>query len=322
MSELSVTKQVGRRSGASKRRVSLLTVLPAAVVAIAAVGGLLLSGAPSTASSARTSVPPPAGRGATHRTGTRLAATGARPSTSGPRLAAAGARPSTSRLPVSTESQQASDITPGRTLFEQNCASCHGPGAQGSAVAPNLVGLGAGTVDLWVSTGLMPLTNPTAQPLPKPSRFTRAQSRQIAAFVASLSVANGPGILNVDTKTASLSQGMSLFVLNCASCHTITGSGDALASGAYALSLHSVDSTQVAEAVRTGPGNMPRFGPGNITDQQLADIAAYIHGPIQHPDNRGGLGLGGIGPVAEGFVALLFGVGGLMAVAYWLGDRS
>jgi ubiquinol-cytochrome c reductase cytochrome c subunit len=43
---------------------------------------------------------------------------------------------------------------------------------------------------------------------------------------------------------------------------------------------------------------------------------------IQHPDNRGGLGLGGIGPVAEGFVGLLIGVGALMLVAFWIGDRA
>jgi ubiquinol-cytochrome c reductase cytochrome c subunit len=49
---------------------------------------------------------------------------------------------------------------------------------------------------------------------------------------------------------------------------------------------------------------------------------AYVTGPIQHPDNRGGLGLGGIGPVAEGFVALFVGVGALMLVAFWLGERA
>jgi ubiquinol-cytochrome c reductase cytochrome c subunit len=67
---------------------------------------------------------------------------------------------------------------------------------------------------------------------------------------------------------------------------------------------------------------MPWFGPNNLTDEQVADIVAYVAGPIQRPNNRGGLGLGGIGPVAEGFVGLLIGVGGLMLVAFWLGDRS
>jgi ubiquinol-cytochrome c reductase cytochrome c subunit len=67
---------------------------------------------------------------------------------------------------------------------------------------------------------------------------------------------------------------------------------------------------------------MPRFGPGNLSTQQVDDIVAYVTGPIQHPDNPGGFGLGGIGPVAEGFVALLIGVGGLMLIGYWIGDRT
>ena len=67
---------------------------------------------------------------------------------------------------------------------------------------------------------------------------------------------------------------------------------------------------------------MPHFGPRNLTNQQVADIVNYVTTPIQHPDNQGGLGLGGIGPVAEGFIGLLFGVGGIMLVAFWLGDRK
>jgi ubiquinol-cytochrome c reductase cytochrome c subunit len=242
----------------------------------------------------------------------------AAPRPAAPKAAGAGSSgPGLSTVPLPR-----SYIAPGKRLFEQSCATCHGTNAEGSAFAPNLVGLGAGTIDLWVSTGLMPLANPTAQPIQKPPVFTRRQTEEIAAYVASLSPTNGPGILHVNLHGASLSEGMSLFVLNCAACHTITGSGDALASGAFALSLHKVDATQIAEAIRTGPGNMPRFGPGNISNRQVADIVAYVRGPIQHPDNRGGIGLGGIGPVAEGFVALLIGVGGLMTVAFWLGDRA
>jgi ubiquinol-cytochrome c reductase cytochrome c subunit len=54
----------------------------------------------------------------------------------------------------------------------------------------------------------------------------------------------------------------------------------------------------------------------------VRDVTAYVTSFIQHPANPGGAGLGGIGPVAEGFVALLFGVGGLMLVCYWIGERT
>jgi ubiquinol-cytochrome c reductase cytochrome c subunit len=112
-----------------------------------------------------------------------------------------------------------------------------------------------------------------------------------------------------------------MFSLNCAACHTITGTGDELAFGTYAPSLRLASSTQVAEAIRTGPGNMPRFS-GNLTNAQVRDVVAYVTEYIQHPTNPGGFALGGVGPVAEGFVALLFGVGILALVAFWIGERS
>ena len=67
---------------------------------------------------------------------------------------------------------------------------------------------------------------------------------------------------------------------------------------------------------------MPHFGPGDITNNEARDIAAYVHSVIQHPSNPGGVGLGGIGPVGEGFVGLLLGVGVLMLVCFWIGDRT
>jgi ubiquinol-cytochrome c reductase cytochrome c subunit len=227
--------------------------------------------------------------------------------------------------PITYQSLPKSYIGPGRALFETACSTCHGTEAEGSAVAPPIRGLGPATVDFWVGTGRMPLANPTAQPLRKPSRFTRQQTLEIAAFVSSI-IPTSPdyptGIPNVNLNKTNLAAGGSLFVLNCAPCHTITGSGDALADGFFAPSLHYATATQVAEAIRTGPTQMPHFGPGNLSDQQVADIVAYVTGPIQHPNNRGGIGLGGIGPVAEGFIGLIVGVGGLMLVARFIGDRA
>jgi ubiquinol-cytochrome c reductase cytochrome c subunit len=217
----------------------------------------------------------------------------------------------------------ASFIAPGQALFASNCASCHGAQADGSTgLAPNLQGLGAGTVDFWVSTGRMPLADPSAQAIRKPPKFDRLQTLEIAAWVQSLTPGVGNKIPIVDTSNADLQAGGSLFTLNCAACHTITGAGDALMEGAYAPSLHLATTTQIVEAIRSGPGNMPVFAPGNITDTEARDIAAYVHGPIQHPSNPGGFGLGGVGPVGEGFVGLLLGVGVLLMVCFWIGDRT
>jgi len=218
----------------------------------------------------------------------------------------------------------ASFIAPGQALFQANCSSCHGAEADGKTNinAPNLQGLGAGTVDFWVSTGRMPLANTSVQALRKPSRFNRIQTLEIAAWVQSLTPGVGTQVPLVKSAGADLEAGNTLFTLNCAACHTISGAGDALAEGAVAPSLHLATPTQVVEAIRSGPGNMPHFGPGNITDTEARDIAAYVTGVLQHPNNAGGVGLGGIGPVGEGFVGLLIGVGVLMLVCFWIGDRA
>jgi ubiquinol-cytochrome c reductase cytochrome c subunit len=212
-------------------------------------------------------------------------------------------------------------IPAGQALFSTFCSSCHGENAEGTSRAPNLVGVGAGTVDFWVSTGRMPAENPNQVQAPrKPARLSNQEALEVAAYINSLDPAK-PGIPIVNLRTADVAVGADLFSLNCAACHTITGAGDELAFSTYAPSLRAASPTQIAEAIRTGPGNMPRFS-GNLDDAQVRDIVAYVSEYVQHPSNPGGLALGGVGPVAEGFVALLFGVGVLALVGYWIGERS
>jgi ubiquinol-cytochrome c reductase cytochrome c subunit len=220
-------------------------------------------------------------------------------------------------------------IDAGRLLFAQTCSSCHGNQANGvgpdgqATIGPNLQGVGAATVDFWVSTGRMPAADVKAvEAERKPSRLTLVQALELAAWVNSLDP-SVPAVPTPHLGRANQSVGQDLFSLNCAACHTIEGSGDALANGTNAPSLQNRQVTvqQIAEAIRTGPANMPRFS-GNLTDAQVADIVSYVSGRLQHPVNPGGFSLGGVGPVAEGFVALLIGVGGLALICFWIGERS
>ncbi len=220
-------------------------------------------------------------------------------------------------------------INAGQLLFAQTCASCHGNQANGvdpqgqATIGPNLQGVGAATVDFWVSTGRMPAADVRAvEAERRATRLTPLQALELAAWVNSLDPAV-PAVPSPHLEGANQSVGQDLFSLNCAACHTIEGTGDALAFGTNAPSLivKNVTAQQVAEAIRIGPANMPRFS-GNLTDQQVADVVSYVTGRLQRPDNPGGFALGGVGPVAEGFVALLIGVGGLVLVCYWIGERS
>jgi ubiquinol-cytochrome c reductase cytochrome c subunit len=215
----------------------------------------------------------------------------------------------------------------GDALFQQNCASCHGTAANGvpadgtAGAYPNLVGVGPATIDFWVTSGRMPAANPRAvQAIRHQTRLTDSEATAIAAWVDSLDPSY-PAIPSPHLAVASVSDGAALFALNCAACHTIEGDGDALADSTFAPSLRHIPAYQVVEAIRTGPGNMPRFT-GNLSDYQVNDIAKYVTTEIQHPQNPGGLGLGGLGPVAEGFVGLALGVGLLALFGYWVGERD
>jgi ubiquinol-cytochrome c reductase cytochrome c subunit len=294
-------------------------VVPAGLAAGVVAVGLLAFTPTAGAGTAPSSAPSLGGSHST--TSTARAATVSAP-TSGTASESSDAPTSSGRAGIDPVSLPSSYIAPGQALFAANCASCHGTDAAGTSRAPNLQGLGAGTVDFWVSTGRMPLADPTEQAVRKPPRFNGLQTLEIAAYVQSFTPGVGVPIYHVNLSQANLAQGQSLFTLNCAACHTITGAGDELADGAFAPSLHVATPTQIIEAIRTGPGNMPHFSAGNITNAQARDIVAYVHEVIQHPTNRGGFGLGGNGPVAEGFVALLVGVGGLLLVAFWIGERA
>jgi ubiquinol-cytochrome c reductase cytochrome c subunit len=63
-----------------------------------------------------------------------------------------------------------------------------------------------------------------------------------------------------------------------------------------------VGARQIAEAVRIGPYLMPRFSTRQISDRELNSIIRYVVA-MRHPDNRGGWGIGNIGPIPEGLVA-------------------
>jgi ubiquinol-cytochrome c reductase cytochrome c subunit len=217
----------------------------------------------------------------------------------------------------------------GRALYMQNCSSCHGVKADGVLAKgnpeayPSLIDLGPAVIDFWISSGRMPAADPTAiQAARKTSRLSSLQSLAIAEWVNSLSNAY-PYVPVVNTNDASRAEGLHLFALNCAACHTITGGGDALAAGTYAPTLQNtaITATQIATAIRSGPGNMPNYS-SSLTDAQVADIVKYVKVDIQNPNNIGGAGMGGLGPVAEGFIALSLGIGILALAAFWVGDRQ
>ena len=220
-------------------------------------------------------------------------------------------------------------IANGEQLYRANCQACHGvdangvppQGTPGQGGFPSLQAVGPAAIDFWIESGRMPATSTRlTPPARRPARLDHLQAIEIAAWITSRWPIT-PYIPKVNLAGADLAAGAALFSADCAACHTITGDGDALANSTFAPSLRDIPLMQVAEALRTGPANMPVFT-GNLTDAQMKDVVAYVVRKIEHPQNPGGVGLGGLGPVGEGFVGLALGVGLLALIGFWIGDRS
>jgi quinol---cytochrome-c reductase cytochrome c subunit len=197
------------------------------------------------------------------------------------------------------------EIAQGRQIFQQTCATCHGLVAQGSAVAPSLIGVGAAAVDFQVSTGRMPLREPGPEAPRKPPQLTPAQTRAVAEYVQSLG--GGPPIptpAQVSTSGANLALGQELFTANCTQCHNFVGAGGALTYGKYGPALTASTPTQIYEAMQTGPEAMPVFNDTTVTPDEKRDIIAYVTA-TRAQGNPGGFSLGRIGPVTEGLVSFL-----------------
>jgi ubiquinol-cytochrome c reductase cytochrome c subunit len=216
------------------------------------------------------------------------------------------------------EARSAELASDGEELFLLHCSTCHGGDGTGD-IGPSLVGVGAAAADFQLRTGRMPLGDVTARPSRKPSPFTAEQIDALTSFVASLGP--GPAIPQVDIGSANLARGGDLFRTNCASCHGATARGGALSAGWNAPNLYRADPIEIVEAIRTGPGQMPMFDEEHIGADDATDIARYIVFLQSEPD-PGGFGLGRLGPVPEGMVAWVFGLGTVILATRFIERRS
>ena len=217
---------------------------------------------------------------------------------------------------------QAPAATDGADLFLRDCAWCHASDGTGTDNGPSIVAGSGGPadVDFVLSTGRMPLDDPDERMQRGPTLYSDEEIEAIVSYVEGLG-AEGPGVPRLDLAAGNTGRGEVLYQENCAACHSSAGFGGALSGGEYAPGLHASDSIEVAEAIRVGPGTMPRFGDDTFNEQQLNDIVRYVD-YLRSPADPGGFSLGRVGPVTEGLVGWLFGVGLLLLLIRWIGTRA
>jgi quinol---cytochrome-c reductase cytochrome c subunit len=204
------------------------------------------------------------------------------------------------------------------TTYLADCGVCHRSRGEGTERGPRIAGKGRADVDYELTTGRMPLPNPTAKTERRAVRYTPTQIDALVDYVSAF----GPGGVDIPTLPpgADESAGGELYRLQCAACHAWAGDGGALLHR-EAPGLHKATPTQVAEAVRVGPGTMPAFGTAALNDAQLAGVVRYVQ-YLKHPVDKGGLSLWHLGPVAEGAIAWIVGLGLLLIAIRWIGERE
>ena len=206
-------------------------------------------------------------------------------------------------------------IAAGRELYEVGCVSCHLEGGVGGDRGPTIVDAGAASAHFYLTSGRMPLAD-EGQAERKDPAYAPDEIEALVAYVASLG--DGPDIPDVDLAAADLQGGGELYRLNCAACHQAAGAGGALSYGNNAPTLMPATPVQVVEAMLVGPGQMPVFE--QLSAEERDSIARYVVA-LQEVDDPGGLSLGRVGPIPEGFVAIVIGTGACLLAALWIGRR-
>lgn len=215
-------------------------------------------------------------------------------------------------------------IEAGAEVFGTSCATCHGAGGRGTDDGPSLIGVGAASVDFQLRTGRMPLERPDAPTVHQPQQVSDEVRMALVAYVTSLDPpgSQGPPIPDVDGwREADLARGLELFVANCAACHGPTGAGIAVGQNDVSSNLDIASPIEIAEAVRAGPGVMPRFSDEIVTDADLEAVVRWVRS-LDERDSPGGVSLGRSGPVTEGLIAWVLGLGLLTIAMYLLGDQA
>jgi quinol---cytochrome-c reductase cytochrome c subunit len=205
----------------------------------------------------------------------------------------------------------------GRLLYEQACAACHGSDPAGPSRYPTVPSLadvgGAAAVDWALRTGRMPWKSANGPALRGEPRFLEQDIRALATYVGR--AVGDTEIPSADPRRGDLQRGRDLYATTCAACHSMNGTGGSVGGEHVAPPLTGVSPLTLAEAMQIGPGVMPVFGGDAYTQQDVDDIAAYVQTLDADASDPGGLPLGGTGPVAEGFVAWVIGLGLLVLAA-------
>jgi ubiquinol-cytochrome c reductase cytochrome c subunit len=229
-------------------------------------------------------------------------------------------------------------LADGAVLYGVHCSTCHGANLAGMPGAPSLLEAGGAAVDFYMTTGRMPLALRAAndgsdssplgaasasgvQAYHVPALFDASQTAAVDAYVDARARRTTP-IPIVRLDPAKLQRGRLLFEENCQACHGAAAQGATAGGQWVALPLKLANPRQIGEAIRVGPGVMPRFTPNQLPDGDLDAIATYVRYLATERQTYGGAVMEYLGPISEGAVSAIVGVGFLFWVIYFTGTKA
>jgi cytochrome c oxidase cbb3-type subunit 3 len=171
----------------------------------------------------------------------------------------------------------------GEAAFGDNCAPCHGRGAQGFPGYPNLRddswlwGDGSlAAIHQTIMHGIRaddPKTRTNQMPaFGKTGLLTEAQIGDVAEYVLSLS--------GRSTDQAASERGSKAFAASCVACHGPDGKGNAEMGApnlADELWLYSGDKAMIVESLRNGRGGVMPAWSSRLDPETVKELAVYVH---------------------------------------------
>lgn len=160
----------------------------------------------------------------------------------------------------------AGDAQTGKKVFaDAGCAACHGAQAQGTSLAPQI-----SPPPLVLAAMIAYVRQPTGKMPPVPvATASDAQLADVYAFL--LSVA--PKAARAEELKGNAENGKKLFTAyGCYECHGRLGQGGV----GPRIGPPQITAAAVAQYVRHPTGQMPPYTEKVVSDQELADIVAYL----------------------------------------------
>lgn len=173
-------------------------------------------------------------------------------------------------------------MTAGRSIFGDNCATCHGAGGQGNLGYPNLAD------DDWLWGGKLEDIQTTIR---YGIRSDHPQTRvnQMMAF-GEMGALTGAQISDLvehvmaisgrEANAAAAARGAATFEIQCASCHGADGKG-VQALGAPNLTdgiwLYGGERLDIQKSLHSGRNGVMPAWTGRLSEEQVTALAVYVH---------------------------------------------